>query len=75
MFTPTGNRAYDTAARAADAVRDAVLRTPGVTQAQARQADITFHQTIVAIAPGFGMTPLASRAALVELGVSPIPQT
>jgi hypothetical protein len=52
-----------------------VLQSPGVTQAQARAADIQFHQTIIAIAPGFGLTPLASGAALVELGVSPIPQT
>jgi hypothetical protein len=42
-------------------------------QAGIRAADIAYHNAIIALAPQFGITPLASQAALQGLGLAPIP--
>lgn len=74
MLTPTGNPKFDRAVASLESTRQAALAAAGSNQAQARIADIAFHTGIVTIAPTYGFTPLASQEALIELGVSPIPQ-
>ena len=44
----TGNLAHDLDLQRAEMVRQAALQAPGLTQAAARQADITYAQTCLA---------------------------
>jgi hypothetical protein len=61
------------AVTAAEQIRQAVLATPGVTQAQAKAADIAFHQAVVTSAMANSVSPSVSLQALRSLGAGPPP--
>ena len=64
----SGNKTHDDACNAADTTRSAVLATPGVTQAQAKTADITYFRACLGSAIANGVQPGIFSDALKQLG-------
>jgi hypothetical protein len=63
----TGVAAFDTPANAAEGVRQFAVAAAGGNQSTARSAEITFYQTLRALAIANGISPFIINCALREL--------
>lgn len=72
-MTPTGNIGFDAAVSAAESNRQSVIRTLGVTQAQAAAADVAYFTAVVNAGIAFGIATPQESIALIELGAGQIP--